>query len=98
MDNKCIFTLAIIKAMHNGWSHFVGEDEAHFEQVMDFIEEHMDVLFTKLGLWCLILYDNEFCRKFWGTNYVRPIGKVWQYHKRRMILSPDPFTYIRRYL
>jgi len=98
LDKKRIFGCAIQKAIDNGWAHFVGEDEAHFKTMIELFETHVDLFFDQRELWCLVLYDNEFCRRFWETHYVVPIGKVWQFHQRNMIFSNDPFRYIKQYL
>jgi hypothetical protein len=38
LDKKRIFKCAIQKAIDNGWSHFVGEDEAHFQKTIELLK------------------------------------------------------------
>jgi hypothetical protein len=96
---KRIFRLAVQKARDNGFTHFVDESEEDTAKALAFLEdERINLFFDKRSCWVLILYDNSFCRAFWGTTYVTPIGKLWQYHRLTMIQSKDPFAYIARYL
>jgi hypothetical protein len=82
MDKKTVFRLAIERARENGWYHFVGGDHKHFSHFLTLLEdEQIDIFFTKQEQWAMVLFDNCFCRAFWGTEYLVPIGKVIQ-HKQ----------------
>ncbi len=98
MDKICVFKSAVRKAEENGFARFVGEDDARSQEIIRLIYVHPELFFDARERWAIVLYDNEFCRRFWGTTYVVPIGKLWEYHRRRMLFSADPFRYIARYL
>jgi hypothetical protein len=96
---KQILRLAVQKARENGFTHFVDELDAETAKALILLDdERIDGFFDKRACWALILYDNCFCRAFWGTTYVVPVGKLWIYHRHTMLISKDPFAYIARYL
>jgi hypothetical protein len=74
--NKQIFKRAIQKARENGFTHFVGETEQDFAKFLTLLaDEHIDLFFDRREMWAAVLYDYCFCRAFWGTASVIPIGK-----------------------
>lgn len=91
-DNEIIIQ-AIRKAISNGCKYSTYDIDVH--------------LWLKHRLYFSVIFDHDFAKAFWGEkwcdinmahNISIPENPVWKFHLQQMVLEPEPFKYLEKFL